>query len=353
MYSYCNLIKKIQMNKQTLLYSIEESRDFHGISMATEMAKVMTVEKRKGYMMILSAGIMWGTMGLFTNALGEWGLSSSLIAFMRLGTGVILLGILMLITKGPSVFRIDWKGFLWCVLLGVSAQALFNISYIRAISEAGMAVAASLLYTSPIFVCVMSKLFFRERIGRKKLTALLVNVAGCAVAVTGGSFGSLQIPAAGLAAGLAAGFFYGTLTIIGTAALKYHDPLTVLFYGMLTGSLLLGAVSSPWEVLPQKADLNMLLITAGYALVPTCLAYAVYMVGLSKNLEASRVPVLCSVEIVSAALIGTVVLGQEMTAGKLAGILIILFSIVMMNMRFHRCYKGAALLSPGWIRNRI
>ena len=322
-------------------------------SAGSGIIKVMTMEKKKGCVMILSAGIMWGTMGIFTNALEGWGLSSSLIAFMRLGTGAILLGLLMLAAKGPSVFRIDRKGFLWCVLLGISTQALFNISYIRAISEAGLAVAASLLYTSPIFVCVMSKLFFRERLGRKKLTALFVNVAGCAVAVTGGSIGSLQIPAAGLAAGLAAGFFYGTLTIIGTAALKNHDPLTVLFYGMLTGAIILGAISSPWEVLPRKADLNMMLVTAAYALVPTCLAYAVYMVGLSKDLEASRVPVLCSVEIISAALIGTAVLGQDMTAGKFIGILIILLSIVMMNVSFHRVNKRVSCRNSGWMKSRV
>ena len=79
-----------------------------------------------------------------------------------------------------------------------------------------------------------------------------------------------------------------------------------------------------------------MLITGAYALIPTCLAYVVYMVGLSKNLEASRVPVLCSVEIVSASLIGTALLSQEMTFGKLIGILIILLSILMMNTRLHR-----------------
>ena len=294
------------------------------------------MNKKKGYLMVLTAGIMWGTIGLFTTEFSRYGLSTSVIAFLRLAAGTVILGLFMLLTRGKSAFRMDRKGFFWCALLGVFAEALFNISYTRTVTEAGMAVAAVLLYTAPIFVSVMSRLFFRETITKNKMAGLGMNVIGCALAVTGGSLASLQIPVTGLVAGLAAGFFYSTFTIISTAALKEYDPLTVLFYGMLIGTGILGAVSRPREILPEVMDLKMLLVAAGYGLIPTCAAYAIYMLGLSKELETSRVPVISSVEIIAASLIGTVILGQEMTAGKVAGILVILLSIVVMNTSFRK-----------------
>jgi len=60
------------------------------------------------------------------------------------------------------------------------------------------------------------------------------------------------------------------------------------------------------------------------------------MMGLSRKLETSKVPVICSIEIVAAALIGTTVLGQGMSFGKIAGILIILLSIVLMNTELRK-----------------
>ena len=304
------------------------------------------MEKKKGYLMVLISGIMWGTIGLFTNEFSLYGLSSSVIAFLRLAAGTAILGMMMLLTRGRSVFRMDLKGFFWCALLGIFAEAFFNISYTRAVTEAGMAVAAVLLYTAPIFVSVMSRLFFRETITKNKMAGLGMNVIGCALAVTGSSLTGLQVPVTGLVAGLAAGFFYSTFTIISTAALKEYDPLAVLFYGMLIGTGILGAVCRPFQILPVVMDMKMLFLAAGYGLIPTCAAYALYMLGLSKNLETSRVPVISSVEIVTAALIGTIILGQEMTIGKEVGILIILLSIVIMNTSFRR---------PAWfcVRSRL
>ncbi len=294
------------------------------------------MEKKIGYLMVLIAGIMWGTIGLFTTQLNSYGMSATLIACLRLAAGTLMLGLLMLVTRGRSVFKIDQRGFFWCVLLGIFAEALFNVSYTSAVREAGMAVAAVLLYTAPIFVCAMSRLFFKETLTKKKMAALAANVLGCALAVTGGSLTGLQIPVLGLVAGLFAGFFFATFTIISTAALKDYDPLTVLFYGMLIGTVILGVISKPWRNLPQTADARMLIVVAVFGLIPTCAAYAFYMVGLSKDLETSRVPVISSVEIVTAALIGTVVLGQDITAGKVAGIVIILLSIIMMNLQFRK-----------------
>ena len=294
------------------------------------------MEQKKGYLMVLAAGVMWGSIGLFTTELSQYGMSAGQIAFLRLAAGTVLLGVLLLVTKGRSAFRMDWRGLFWCVLLGIFAEALFNLSYTRAVTEAGMALGAVLLYTAPIFVSFMSWLFFRETFTKNKLIALGINVIGCAMAVTGGNLAGLQIPAAGLAAGLAAGFFYGTFTIISTAALKEYDPLTVLFYGMLIGAVILGAVSRPWQILPQAANPRMLAVVAGFGLIPTCAAYALYMMGLSRKLETSKVPVICSIEIVAAALIGTTVLGQGMSFGKIAGILIILLSIVLMNTELRK-----------------
>lgn len=318
------------------------------------MVDLMKNEKTKGYLMVLSAGIMWGTMGLFTTMLSGYGLSSSCIAFLRLASCAAILGIMMLVLRGPEAFKINMKGLLWCTLLGVFSQALFNLSYTTAVKLDGMAVAAVLLYTAPVFACIMSKVFFRENISGKKVAGLAVNVLGCAFAVTGGSITGLSMPAGGVIAGFAAGFFYSTLTIISTAALRDYDPLTMTFYAMLIGSAVLCGVSEPWAVLPGVVDMKMLLIVAGFGLIPTCLAYVIYMEGLSRHLEASRVPVVASVEVVSSAMVGTLALSQDLSFGKVIGIGFIMLSIAIMNMNFRRpaLRSMAKMIRPSLMKMR-
>ena len=67
-----------------------------------------------------------------------------------------------------NLFRIRPAGVLSCLLVGLFSQALYNMFYMRTIKESGMAVAAVLLYTSPVFVALMSRIFFRESLGKNK-----------------------------------------------------------------------------------------------------------------------------------------------------------------------------------------
>ncbi len=286
---------------------------------------------KKGYVMVFAAGLIWGTIGLFSTLLSGYGMAPPAVAFLRMFCALIFLVPFMLITRGASAFVINRRGLIYSVLLGIFAQGLFNTAYTEAINESGMAAAAVLLYTSPIFASLLSRIFFKERISLLKAAALCINVTGCALAVTGGSFNPESISVIGLAAGIAAGFLYSLLTILGKAASEECDSLTVLFYGLLAASVFLALISKPWIVIPQCADTRMILYALGYGLIPTCAPLIIYMKGLSKGLEASRVPVIASVETVAAAVTGMIAFHQIIGPVKIAGIIIVMFSIFLMN----------------------
>lgn len=287
--------------------------------------------KTKGYLMILIAGILWGTIGFFVSILTEMGVDSSTTAFLRISSGTLILIPLMLSMGGKKLFCIDRRELLTCIALGLLCQALFNFSYAEAISRVGVATASVLLYTSPVFVCVMSRLFFKERIGAVKLFALAVNVIGSILTVTGGNFTSIRFSVYGAAAGVAAGFLYALMTIISTTTEKYH-PLTIIFYSFLFGSIALAVMTPPWEDISRVMDLSFILAAAGYGLIPTVGSYYFYMKGLSCNLETSKVPVIASIETVVAAIIGICIFNEAAGAWKMAGICCVVISILMMNM---------------------
>ena len=162
-----------------------------------------------GYRMILSAGICWGFIGVFVNNLINAGASSHTIPFLRIACATVIMLPMIFIKGGFKSLRIDKRGLFFCVLLGVFCQAIFNFSYTKAIGSAGMSIAVALLYTSPVFVCIMSRILLKEMITVSKLTALFVNIAGCVLAVTGGDFSAAKVSAAGIVFGIISGFLYG------------------------------------------------------------------------------------------------------------------------------------------------
>ena len=247
-------------------------------------------EQTIGYIMIFVAGVMWGTIGLFVNLLTSVGASSSLAAFMRLFMGFWILLPILFSMGGLKMFKIDKESLMHCLLLGILSHALFNYSYNISIVNVGVATASILLYTSPIFVSVLSAIFLKELIGREKILALALNVVGCFLMVTGGELASLKVSFLGIIFGLVAAFSYSLVAIIGKIASGKIHPFTVVLYSFLFGWISLGIVVRPWEFNFVASDIKFWIYSFGFGLIPTIGSYLLYMGGLSKNLELSRVP---------------------------------------------------------------
>jgi len=158
----------------------------------------------KGYIYVFIAGCLWGTLGLFVNFLGGYGISGATVVFLRMSTATLWIIPVILATGGTRLLQIDGKGLLVCAVLGIVCQALFNYAYTEAISSIGIATAAVLLYTSPVFVSIMSRIFFKETIGARKVAGLFINIVGCALTVTGGNLGTVDFLGYGVLIGIAA-----------------------------------------------------------------------------------------------------------------------------------------------------
>ena len=108
-----------------------------------------------GTLYVLIAGILWGTMGVFVNYFDSIGLGSIDIAGVRVFFASILV-VLFIAIKDPRLLKIKIKD-VWCFIgSGLISLMIFTICYFRTIVLASMSVAAVLLYTSPVFVIVLS-----------------------------------------------------------------------------------------------------------------------------------------------------------------------------------------------------
>ena len=286
----------------------------------------------KSFIKIFITGCLWGTIGLFVKMMEEQGSSSSYTSFLRLFFGFLLLAVLTLIVDGPGAFRIGRKTLISCVLLGIVCQGTFNILYSTSVSMNGMAVGSVLLYTAPIFTCIASVLLFREKLNRLKWIALPVSVAGCALAATGGNFSAATLAPLGLLIGVGAGFTYAMTAVFGRIAMEEKaSPFAVATYNLFFGCVFIAAARRPWQTVEKPLDPKLLVPGLLFGLVATSLAYAFYFSGLSKITQTSKVPVVASVEVVVATIIGAAAFGESMNAIRIVGIGLVLLSILLFS----------------------
>ena len=288
----------------------------------------------KYFIRIFITGCLWGTIGLFVKLMEAQGSSSSYTSFLRLFFGFILLVILTLIFEGPKAFLIGRRTLISCLLLGIVCQGIFNILYSRSISMNGISVGSVLLYTAPIFTSITSVLLFKEKLDLLKWFALLVNVVGCALTATGGDFSAAALAPVGILIGIGSGFTYALTAVFGRIAMREDSsPFAVAAYNVLFGCLFVALVSRPWQAVENPLNAKLLLSGLLFGLIPTALAYSFYFNGLSGITQTSKVPVVASVELVVATVIGVFAFAENMNAVRITGILLVLLSILLFSRK--------------------
>ncbi|HBE9552677.1 DMT family transporter [Clostridioides difficile] len=291
-------------------------------------------EKSKGYVFIAIAGLLWATLGLFGKFLMGNGLTSEQVAFTRLFFGFIVLGVYSSI-RTPQILKISKKGIIYSVIIGIICQAMFNLCYFKAIDIAGISIAAVLLYTSPLFLAIFSKICYKENITRSKLFSLILCFIGAIMAVTGGRLDFQGLNAFGLLLGVLSAIAYALMPTISKNALKEFSSSTILVYSFLFGAIFMIPSSRPWEILNYAKDLDVLSCMLMLGIVPAALAYIFYAAGISKGVELSVAGVVASVELVGSVIIGCTILGESFSLGKLFGVMLMLISaVVALNLSY-------------------
>lgn len=277
------------------------------------------------YVFIAMAGILWSTLGLFGNMLMERGLSSEQVAFTRLFIGFIVLSLYSLIRR-PEVLKINLKCLLYCGAIGIICQGLFNKCYFKAVEVTGVSIAVVLLYTSPLFLAVFSKIVYKEKMTRAKIISLILCCIGAIMAVTGGVLDLKGINTYGIIMGIMAAITYALMPIISKNALKEFSSETILIYGFLFGAIFMIPSAKPVEMIGFVTDMNVLPYMILLGVFPAAMAYIFYAEGIARGCELSIVGVVASVELIAASIIGWTVVGEVFTIGKAIGVAIMFVS---------------------------
>ncbi|CEJ73309.1 DMT family transporter [Paraclostridium sordellii] len=282
-------------------------------------------QKIKGYLFVVTAGVLWATLGLFVNSLLGAGLTPEQVAFLRLFLGFLILFIYSFI-KMPNALKISKKGLGYCILVGIISQAGFNVFYFNSINTIGVSASAVLLYTSPLFLTILSMVIFKEKLNKIKVTSLIVCFMGSILAVTGGSLDLGQLSMGGILLGVMSAITYACMSIISKGALKECEGITLLIYGFLVGAILMIPLANPVQLVGYTKHINILFIMIGLGIVPAAAAYIFYLNGISTGIDLSIAGILASTELIVSVIIGWTLLGEDFSIVKSIGVLFMIIS---------------------------
>ena len=193
-----------------------------------------------------------------------------------------------------------------------------------------LSTASILLYTAPVFVMVMSRALFGDRIGVKGAVALALCFAG--VVLVSGVGGDISFT--GFIYGICAGIGYALFSIFSRCALNrgYHS-ITINFYACAVAAV--GAMCFTGPALPARLLFSSgaaLLLCLGLGVLDCFLPYLLYTYALT-GLPNGRASIMATVEPVMATLLSVFLYGETLTPLALCGIVLVLGAIVLMNIK--------------------
>ena len=278
-------------------------------------------------LIILGAGL-WGLMAVVPPYLYDRGIQPIQITFFRGGATAILLGIFILI-KNPKLFIIKIKDLWMFLLVGILGYIFFNFTFMFSIKENSVSVASMLVYTSPVWITIMSRIIFKEKLTLKKIVCIVGVLTGMVLLVGMGEF---KITTLGLWLGIGSGLGYGIYNVASKLITAKYPTETNLFYTFLIA----GLVALPFAnvsgiVSAIKNDISTLWFFLLLAIFDCFIPYILYTTGL-KHTPVSTAGVLSITEPVTGALGGVILLGDKLGFLGFIGIIIIVGFLVLLEL---------------------
>ncbi len=279
------------------------------------------MKKYLSYAFVILGAVCWGFIGVFNRLLAAAGVDMNNRVFVRNFFSLVLLTLVFALFR-REVFHV--KGKHLPIFMGSGLLSILTLSwvYFNCQMKCSLAVAAILLYLAPSMVVLMSALFWKARITRRKVAALLLSLLGCAL-VSGIAGGGLTASWRGLAFGVASAFCYATYTIFAHYALAHYGSYTMIYWTFVfagLGALLFLDTNTLLPALVSPAGIGG---AAGLVVVATVLPYLFYTKGL-EGVESGKAAILANVEPVTAALLGVVLFHEKLSVWVLLGVVCVL-----------------------------
>jgi drug/metabolite transporter, DME family len=292
----------------------------------------------RGYFYIAAATFCWGAAATAGKAIfsgrvfaGHAQISPLVLSQARTTFAVTVLAVFLLLRYGASFFSITRRDLAICALTGTLGLAGSNYFYYLAIEKATVAIAITLQYTAPVWVLITMVLRGRERVTLRRVSAVVLALAGIALAIDVFHSG-LSLKAIGVIGGLVASFSFAFYNIAAQDLVSRNHQFKVMFYALLASAALWLVLNPPGRLIAQHFTGGQWGFLFLFACLSTLLPYFFYFTGL-KYLDPTRAIIASCLEPVFAIMFAVIFVGERLRVLQVAGVAAVLAATVMVQVQ--------------------
>lgn len=288
----------------------------------------MKNRKSMAFILIILAGLLWGTSAIFVHFLTPLGVTSMQMTFVRGAVSTVVIGIYILISN-KKLFKTRISDMPFYIVSGI-CMMMASVFYYLSMQRTCVSTSVVLMYVAPVYVMMYSVLFLKEKFSLLKGLAVVLVVMGCAF--SSGVTGGMKYDTLGVIFGILSGLSYGTYSVLTKYEMERKcNSLTAAFYSYLAMAISAMFIASPVEVVKLGAGSPAIaLLMLGLGVCTFALPYFLFTLSL-KHLPAGTASSLAVVEPLSATCYGVMFLGEQLDLFKVIGILAIIISVLLLS----------------------
>ncbi len=282
--------------------------------------------KTKGILNGAIASASYGTNPLFALPLFSAGIGVNSVLFYRYALAVIIYGLWLAFIKKISL-KISLKEFLPLFILAIFFS-LSSLTLFEAFKYIEAGIACTILFIYPIMVAIIMAIFFKEKITKTTVGAIILTTIGILALYNGKPGATLNIH--GIIVVLLSALLYA-LYIVGVKNIKiintiHQDKMSfyIMFFGLFVYICNLKFCTS-LQILNTPI---LWLYTIGLSIFPTIISIETINVSI-KLIGSTSTAILGALEPLTAIFFGIVVFHQHLTLRISLGITLILLGVLL------------------------
>ncbi|MFW6298500.1 MAG: DMT family transporter [Bacillota bacterium] len=285
--------------------------------------------RHSGVLLVMAAAMFWGISGAIANVLLNKGWDPLVISFFRGAVGLVFF---LSWTLRPSRLkeRHSVPFYLWSLLAGAGVAGNFTF-YFLSIEAASISVAATLMYSAPVFVLLTSLVVGIERPSLYKWVSVGMVLFGIALLTESYDPASVQTSFKGTLFGLASGISYAVFIFAFKKASHMARTPLILSVSFLMFSAILFLLMDTQEASDVffSNDLWWFLLLG---ILGAGLSFILYVIGL-RTTPPSTASIVALIEPVTASVAGILFLNDALSLIQGLGMVLILVTIGLLNSK--------------------
>ena len=284
----------------------------------------------KGYFYILGATMFWGISATIAKSLFTQHIDPLILVQMRVTISFIFFILFFLIYR-PGILAIQKKDIYRFVLLGIIGGAGSNFTYYFTIQQTNVATAILLQYMAPLLVFGYAAVSGDERLTSVKITAGIISLIGCVLALLGKNFSILTINQAGLFTGILSAFCWAFTNVYLRHLLKIYSVWTILLYTFFFASLFWTFFSPPWNIFSAGYTAQDWKMFFFIAVTSVLIPHSLYFNGV-RYLTPTRAIITATSEPIVAILSAFIILNETLNGIQIIGAACVITAIAVLQM---------------------